>query len=270
MELITRGLDGKRVVVIGASSGIGRGMAERCMAAGAEVTIAARRAEILDDIVSSAGSGRTIVADLTDEISCQQMADEVSRHVAPVDLLFISAGIAPLGRLARTSRQDWNDALATNLIGIHRAIASLLDYLAPEAVVAAVSSEVVIFPRSHLGAYGASKAALEHTFAQWQEEEPGLRFTTVSLGATIPTEFGQNFDPEQLLEAFNSWTLAGRSTSRIMSTPEVCDVLFATLSNLIAAPSVGMPRLELRSPAPPETNQDLAFEAASEASEAST
>jgi NAD(P)-dependent dehydrogenase (short-subunit alcohol dehydrogenase family) len=245
--------------LIGASSGIGRGIAERSIAAGARVILAARRAETLKEIVAEAGGGHDIVADLRDEISCERLGQEVAKYGAPVDLVFISAGVAPLRRLDRTSAQDWRDALATNLIGIHRVITSLLDHLAPDALVAAVSSEAATNPRSHLGAYGASKAALEHTFAQWQEEHRGLRFTTVSLGATVPTEFGRNFDSEEILDAFNAWTAAGLNASRFMSTPEVCDVLFATLSNLLRAPSVGMPRIELRSPAPPETDKDAAL-----------
>ena len=44
-----------------------------------------------------------------------------------------------------------------------------------------------------------------------------------------------------------------------MNTDEVCDLLASTLASLIEAPSVGMPRIELRSPAPPETNQGAAF-----------
>lgn len=124
---------------------------------------------------------------------------------------------------------------------------------------AVVSSEVVDAPRSHLGAYGASRAALEHTLEQWRHEHPWLRFTTISLGATVPTEFGRNFAPEDITEAFTAWTASGQNASMFMNTDEVCDVLVTTLASLVVAPSIGMPRIEFRPPAPPETDPAAAL-----------
>ena len=250
----TTALAGRSLVVVGASSGIGRGVAERGLRAGANVVVAARRAAALSDLVAELG-GHAVPTDLRDDGSCRRLAAEVAAVGAPVDLLLISAGTAPLRRMERTSPQDWEETLSTNLVGIHRIIVALLGHLSPTAVVAVVSSEVVHAPRSHLGAYGASKAALEHTLQQWQEEHPWLRFTTISLGATMPTQFGDRFAPDDLVEAFSAWTSSGQDPAVFMDTDEVCDLLASTLAGLIEAPSVGMPRIELRPPAPPETNQ---------------
>jgi len=112
--------------------------------------------------------------------------------------------------------------------------------------------------------YGASKAALEHALTQWREEHPRLRFSTISLGATVPTEFGKHFEPEAIIDAFTAWTAAGRHASTFMDVEEVCDLLVTTLGGLVAAPSVGMPRIELRPPAPPETDLAAAVALASE------
>lgn len=255
----TTSLARRSIVVVGASSGIGRGVAERGIRAGARVVAAARRAAALSDLVAEAGGGHVVPTDLRDDDSCRRLADEVAAVAAPVDLLLISAGSAPLRRMELTSPQDWEDTLSTNLVGIHRVIVALLEHLSPTAVVAVVSSEVVHAPRSHLGAYGASKAALEHMVQQWQEEHPWLRFTTISLGATVPTEFGDRFAPEDLVEAFSSWTSTGRHAAAFMNTDEVCNLLFSALASLIEAPSVGMPRIELRSPSPPETDRRTAL-----------
>jgi NAD(P)-dependent dehydrogenase (short-subunit alcohol dehydrogenase family) len=255
----TTALARRSIVVVGASSGIGRGVAERGIRAGAKVVLAARRAAALSELVAEAGGGHAVPTDLRDDESCRRLADKVAAVAAPVDLLLISAGTAPLRRMARTSPQDWEAALSTNLVGVHRVIVALLGQLSPTAVVAVVSSEVVHAPRSHLGAYGASKAALEHTLQQWQEEHPWLRFTTISLGATVPTEFGHQFAPDDIVEAFSAWTSAGRNAAVFMNTDEVCDLLVSVLGSLIEAPSVGMPRIELRSPAPPETEQSTAL-----------
>jgi NAD(P)-dependent dehydrogenase (short-subunit alcohol dehydrogenase family) len=256
-------LEGRSVVIIGASSGVGKGIAERCIGAGAQVILAARRIESLLEITDTAGGGHAVATDLRDDDSCRRLAQEIAAVASPIDLVVISAGVAPLRRLEHTTLEDWQDALSTNLIGIHRIIVELLEQLSPSALVAVISSEAASTPRSHLGAYGASKAALEHMLAQWQEEHPSLRFTTVSLGATTPTEFGKNFASETILEAFSAWTSAGRTSSAFMNTGEICEVLTTTLTSLLDAPSIGMPRIEFRSPAPPETDQALALEHAS-------
>jgi NAD(P)-dependent dehydrogenase (short-subunit alcohol dehydrogenase family) len=255
-------LQGRSVVVVGASSGIGRGVATLAVQAGADVVLAARRADRLDEVVSTAGGGMAVVTDLRSTDDCQRLAATVAAQMSGIDLLLISAGTAPLGKMATISADDWRLVLETNLVGIHQAIAALLDHLSPQAIVAVVSSESVMVPRSHLGAYGASKAALEHTFLQWQEEHPHLRFTTISLGATVPTEFGHGFSREGIVEAIQAWAASGRAQSAFMDTDEVCQVLFDTLAALISSPSVGMPRIELRSPAPVISSGDDAVAAA--------
>ena len=244
-------LEGRKVVVVGASSGIGRGVAVRAVRAGGDVVLAARRADRLAEVAAEAGGGRPVVVDLRDDGTCRQLADDVRAALGHVDLLFVSAGAAPLRKLVATRPEDWRDALETNLIGINRVLVALVDLLRPESVVAVVSSEAVESPRSHLGAYGASKAALEHSLAQWREEHPWLRFTTVSLGATVPTEFGHGFDGDEIVEALEAWATSGRALAAFMDTEQVCDVLAQALGSLLAAPSVGIERLSLRSPAPP-------------------
>ena len=197
-------LSGRKVVVIGASSGVGRGVATRAVRAGADVVVAARRAERLAEVAG----GHPVVVDLRDDATCRHLATEVS---------------AVLGRI---------------------------DLLSPGSVVAVVSSEAAESPRSHLGAYGASKAALEHSVEQWRAEHPWLRLTTVSLGATVPTEFSQGFAADELGEALDAWSAAGLIQAAFMDTEQVCDVLTDMLGSLLATPTVGIPRLTLRSPAP--------------------
>lgn len=258
-------LAGRRVVVVGASSGLGRGVAVRAVRAGADVVLAARRADRLAEVADEAGGGRPVVVDLRDDETCRQLADDVRATLGHVDLLVVSAGAAPLRRLVATRPEDWRDALETNLVGINRVLVALVDLLGPESVVAVVSSEVVEAPRSHLGAYGASKAALEHSLAQWREEHPWLRLTTISLGATVPTEFGHGFDGDEIVEALEAWTSSGRQLAAFMDTEQVCDVLAATLGSLLVAPTIGIERLTLRSPAPPvgDAEEAVAIAAAS-------
>ena len=157
---MTQSLKDRTVVIVGASSGIGRGIARRSIDQGALVLAAARRSQLLEALVAEAGAGRAIQCDLLEDDAGQRIADEVRRDSELLDALVVSAGSAPLRRLADTSMDEWRSALDTNLIGINRLVAGVLPVLSPESVVIVVSSETATLPRSHLGAYGASKAAL--------------------------------------------------------------------------------------------------------------
>ena len=261
---------GKRVVVVGGSSGVGRGVATRAGEAGAEVIVAARRIDRLAAVAAEAPGVDPVVLDVRDEGSCAAFARHVADRFDAVDVLFVSSGSAPLRPYRATSTDDWMQAVETNVLGPHRVIAGLLDLLVPASITAVVSSESVDEPRSHLGAYGASKAALEHMIAQWREEHPWLRFSIVSLGATVPTEFGSGFDHGTLTDAIGAWGAAGRNQAAFMSTPEVSDLLSGILGLLVAAPSVAMPRIVLRSPSPPERDVGSTMATAAAARDSTT
>jgi NAD(P)-dependent dehydrogenase (short-subunit alcohol dehydrogenase family) len=252
---MTAALAGRSVAVVGASSGIGRGVAMRAIRSGADVVVAARRIDRLEETVHDAGGGRLVRCDLLAE-GADALVEEVRRSSSHLDVLFVSAGAAPLRRLASTSVEEWRHALETNVIGINRLIAAALDVLDERSVVAVVSSEAAVAPRSHLGAYGASKAALEHSIEQWREEHPWLRVMTISLGATVPTEFGNQFEVEETMAALTAWANSGHQQSAFMNTDDVCDVIVGTLELLVAAPTVAIPRLCLRSPSPTAMDAD--------------
>ena len=87
-----------------------------------------------------------------------------------------SLGPVPLALLADTDCEDFEAALATNLLGPFRLTRALLGALRASAaedrgaVVLNVSSDAALTPYPHWGAYGASKAALHHMSAIWREE----------------------------------------------------------------------------------------------------
>lgn len=250
-------LSGRTGVVVGASSGVGRGVARRMIEAGVDVLAAARRGDLLGTLINEAKGGRTLQCDLVDPDAGGKLVAGVRDMSDHLDLLFVSSGSAHLQTLRETTVDEWRSALETNVIGINRLITALFPLLRPESVVVIISSETATLPRSHLGAYGASKAALEHSIMQWREEHPWLRLTTVSLGGTVPTDFARAFSPEVTLEALTAWSASGRNQEAFMATEEVCGLLVDVMATLLTAPSVGLQRLELRSPSSVAT--DLGF-----------
>jgi NAD(P)-dependent dehydrogenase (short-subunit alcohol dehydrogenase family) len=239
-------LGGLRAVVAGASSGVGRATALRLLQAGADVLLVGRDLARLQELQSTAGAGEVLATDLSQAGGAHQLAEALADR--PVGLLLSTVAVAPLAFLAETTRAQWEDTLTTNVIGTAALLQAVVPRMAPAGLLAVVSSESVGQRRSALGAYAASKAALEDMMGTWRTERAGLRFTTVALGGTMPTGFSQRFDPEIAAVAVNDWASRGHIQEQLMHTDQVADVLTALVDSLLAAPGVSIPRIELVSP----------------------
>ena len=108
-------LDGKRALVAGASSGIGLGCAVALAEAGAEVLLAARRAEPLDaavqDMTGRGWTARAATLDITDHDATRALLDTE----APFDILVNSAGLARHSPATQTALDDYNAVTDLNV-----------------------------------------------------------------------------------------------------------------------------------------------------------
>ncbi|WP_231996277.1 SDR family oxidoreductase [Mycobacterium scrofulaceum] len=246
-----RTLAGKRVVVVGASAGIGRAFAVRAGKEGADLLIAARRRDRLDEVAADAGCGAAISADVRNADDCGRLADMARESLGEIDLLFISVGYAPLRMFADTSLDDWTDVMQTNVVGVHQVIKCCLPVLAPAAIVSALSSETVGQPRTALGAYSSSKAALSESLNAWRTEHPGFRYCCVTVGGTVPTEFTAAFEPGLLGVVVQDWVARGLLQETLMSPADVADMLAGTFASALNFPAVGLEQLVIRPPSSP-------------------
>lgn len=236
-------LSGSRILLVGASAGIGRALAVHLVRAGAQVVVAARRMAELERTVAEAVGGHPVRADVRDETDCDRLAREAADRLGRIDFLISSVGVARLRPIAETSLDDWRWAMETNAVGFHQVLRSCLPYLAPNAMAAALSSEAVDQHRAALGAYATSKFALERTLRAWQSEHPELRICRIRVGQTSPTGFGSDFDDEALGKAFEAWANQGLLVDRFMSPDEVAGSLVGLLSVAAAFPSVTVEEL---------------------------
>src|SRR5207248_6434176 len=146
-----------RIVVVGASSGLGRcigiGLAQR----GNHVALLARRHDRLVDAAKEAGPGTLAIAcDVTDESSCRAAIEEAANGLGGIDGLVYATGIGPLGRLADLDAETWRRTLDTNVIGATLVTAAAIPHLtASHGVAAYLSSVSASFtpPWPGLGAY---------------------------------------------------------------------------------------------------------------------
>lgn len=243
-------LDGKRVLVVGASAGLGQAFAIAAAKEGAHVAMTARRADRLQETRAAAGSGTVVAGDVRNADDVQRMVDETVEAYGAIDLIVYAAGYAPLQTLAVTDVEAWRDVFETNVVGVNHVITAAIDSLAPGAIVVAIGSESANQPRFATSAYGSSKAALETMLLGWRTEHPTVRFSCIAVGATQPTEFGINFDYDLLGPALEHWAKHGLMQEEFMATDDVAAFMASTLGAALAFPGIGVEHITLRSPSP--------------------
>jgi NAD(P)-dependent dehydrogenase (short-subunit alcohol dehydrogenase family) len=115
------GLSGRHALVTGASSGLGRHFAGVLAAAGASVTVAARRetalAETVASIAASGGKAQAVRMDVTDASSIERGFAEAEAGFGPVRVVINNAGITMTRAALEVAERDWAGILDTNLKG---------------------------------------------------------------------------------------------------------------------------------------------------------
>jgi 3-oxoacyl-[acyl-carrier protein] reductase len=107
MEL---GIEGKVALVMGASRGIGRGIAAALAREGARVALASRSRERLEEAVAEIGSGTPFVADATDLEGLARLPLEVAEGLGSVDILVTNTGGPPPGGALDHGFEEWEEA----------------------------------------------------------------------------------------------------------------------------------------------------------------
>ena len=224
-----------RLLIVGASSGIGRSLAEHALRRGAHVCVSARSADALEEICAEGGGrGHAIVADLARPDDCRRMVDAAAGAMGGLDAVVIAAGWGTLSMMADADPDTWRQAFEVNVIGPTLVCGAATKHLAPTGIVSFISSESASEVRWGLGAYGASKAALDASIGAWRLENPTLRFQRVVMGATSPTGVCAGFDSALFDAALEAWVSQG-IRGDLMATDDVgrqmADLLWSALDN---------------------------------------
>ncbi|MCG7609745.1 MULTISPECIES: SDR family NAD(P)-dependent oxidoreductase [Mycobacterium] len=205
-------LDGAKILVVGASSGIGRQIGLQAAASGASVAFAARRVELLEDAVAAA-AGRGHVAlecDVRDDGQCVAAVQNAVDALGGVDHLVYATAIDVLVRLEDAGAGTWADTFATNVYGAASMTRAALPHLiAAKGRAVYLSASSVPRPLPGMGVYAASKAALETMVTAWQHEHPDLAFTTVRVGSVLGTGVTDSWNHELLARLADEWTAGG-------------------------------------------------------------
>lgn len=190
MVPINANLQGVRVALTGGTSGLGLALLDELLARGARVAFIARHPRHVAEVAATRSRAAGLVGDVSCKDDIYPLAMQISGLLGGVDVLVNNAsalGPVPLAQLADTECEDFESALATNLLGPFRLTRALLGSLTAAAreyggaLVLNVSSDAAIEPYPTWGAYGASKAGLRHLSRIWDQELTAQRVRVLSL-----------------------------------------------------------------------------------------
>jgi NAD(P)-dependent dehydrogenase (short-subunit alcohol dehydrogenase family) len=183
---VTGRLDGRTAIVTGGGRGIGAAVARELTRRGARVTVFARSAVELDEVVGSGGAALAVAGDVAAEADVVRLRAAHERVLGPCDILVHAAGILVRGRVEMLETSAWRRVLDVNLTGAFLLARAVLPGMRTRGrgrilAVASISAHVGTAEGS---AYNASKWGLIG-FAKSLAEEvrgSGVQVMTVSPG----------------------------------------------------------------------------------------
>ncbi|MUL81650.1 MULTISPECIES: SDR family oxidoreductase [unclassified Mycolicibacterium] len=227
---------GKRILLTGASSGIGEAAAEKFAARGATVVAVARRQELLDDLVgritAKGGDARAYAVDLSDMDAIDELVATVERDLGGVDILINNAGRSIRRPLAE-SLERWHDVERTMTLNYYSPL-RLIRGLAPgmrerrDGHIINVATWGVMNESSPLFAvYNASKAALaavsrviETEWASVGVHSTTLYYPLVKTPMIAPTRAYDGLPGLSAAEAAD-WMLTAARTRPVQIAPRM-------------------------------------------------
>lgn len=197
-------LSGQTAIVTGASSGIGRAIAERLGASGAHVILAGRTPESMEEsavtIAAAGGRASIHVTDVRDVASVQGLVRSAMDADGRLDIFVNNAGVAYLGSVLDGDPEAWRAMIETNLfallVGSQAAVAAMRAG-GRRGHIVQISSVAALSPDS--GVYGATKHGVNvitNTLRQELADDP-IQVTSIMPGL-VATNIGRNSDPELL------------------------------------------------------------------------
>ena len=184
---------GKKYIVTGASSGIGRAVSVRLAEQGAQVFMIARNEERLEETLREMeGKGhRIFCADLSSEYSLKELFDNAVSDGNKLDGMVYCAGIAKILPVSMMNKKTMDESMSTNLYSFAEMVSLLSKkkYRSANASIVGVSSVSSQYPQKCQGLYAATKAGMNAMAASLAIElaDKGIRINTV-MPATTDTE----------------------------------------------------------------------------------
>jgi NADP-dependent 3-hydroxy acid dehydrogenase YdfG len=195
-------LAGRTAIVTGASSGIGRAIAEQLGAAGAHVFLAGRTRAAMEasqkKIEETGGRASVVALDVRDLQQLQDLVGTAVQDTGRLDIMVNNAGVSFPAKILEGDPEEWRTMFETNVLALlvgSQAAVRAMRACGAEGHIVNISS--IAAQRRDSGVYGATKHAVNCISASLRDEleEDPIRIVNVMPGA-IATNFARNFDPD--------------------------------------------------------------------------
>lgn len=229
---------GLRLLVVGASSGIGHAVARNAAQRGAKVAVAARRMDLLSSLAEEI-DGHAFELDVADTPAViDSTVTAAAEALGGLDGVVFTSTVIPFAHIEDTDVSTWIHAFSVNTLGANHVMRAALRHLSEDGVLMVASSNDVGRPRAGVAAYGASKAALDEILLAWRSEHPNLSIIRVGIGPTQDTEILRGADRDLLSQLFKSWVEHGQLPAQMSTLNDVANTLVSLVTVAHANPSV--------------------------------
>jgi NADP-dependent 3-hydroxy acid dehydrogenase YdfG len=221
-------IEGKVIVITGASSGLGEATARLLSEEGATVVLGARRADriqaLADELGAKGGAALAVQTDVTDRVQVHALVEAAVEAYGRVDVMINNAGLMPHSPLERLKVDDWERMIDVNLKGVLYGIAAALPHMIEQKAGHFINvSSVAGHKVSVNGAvYSATKhAVLALSEGLRQEVKPyNIRTTVVSPGAVateLPGSISEADVAEGIGKFYDEYAVPADSFARIVA-----------------------------------------------------
>jgi NADP-dependent 3-hydroxy acid dehydrogenase YdfG len=234
---MTQGIEGKVVVITGASSGLGEATARRLAKDGAKLVLGARRIERLAALADelSLGKRTAVQTDVTQRDQVKRLVDHAVQTHGRVDVLLNNAGLMPHSPLERGKVEDWERMIDVNIKGVLYGIAAALPHMKAQKSghIINVSSVAGHSVRPGGAVYSATKHAVRViSEGLRQEVKPyNIRSTIISPGAVateLPASITEPDVAKGVHDFYEQFAIPAESFANMvafaMSQPEDVDI----------------------------------------------
>ncbi|CAA0097856.1 putative oxidoreductase [Starkeya nomas] len=234
----------KVVLITGASSGIGAGIARELGKAGARLALGARRTERLDALAREIG-GEVLVRrlDVTDRADVAGFADAARERFGRVDVIVNNAGVMPLSLMTSLKVEEWDRMIDVNIKGVLYGIAAVLPEMTQRGSghVVNIASIGALQVSPTAAVYCATKYAVRALSDGLRQENRHIRVTCIHPGV-VESELADTITDPVAAEAMKSFRAIalqpdaiGRAVRYAIEQPDDVDV-----SEIVVRPAGGM------------------------------
>ncbi|MCF6367777.1 SDR family oxidoreductase [Rhizobium halophilum] len=226
----------KIVLITGASSGIGAGIARELAKAGATLMLGARRTDRLEELAAEIhGDGARVAIrrlDVTDREDVAAFAEAARQQFGRVDVMINNAGVMPLSLMASLKVDEWNQMVDVNIKGVLYGIAAVLPEMTERGSghIINIASIGALSVAPTAAVYCATKFAVRAISDGLRQEREDIRVTCVHPGV-VESELASTITDPTAAEAMKSYRAIaltpdaiGRAVRFAIEQPDDVDV----------------------------------------------